>query len=595
MVSSTNAVVPRTRSSPDKASFLSLLQNTLFPESSAQHGSLSHRHFLAQCMTSRRMILDSETTRHSQSTEERLTPSSSSSSLAYRFQGHTLMPYYDSTFLHHDSLILCCSQKGVDLIQLPRGCDNNPEYIGKCVGTASHSTLSSSSLQTGEHEPFPYLGTKSLWSGKAFVTGTRKGSYTIFDTNQSVRSAQWSSTSRHHQNPMVTHKQPTLQQSSSETISSIPVLKTILGPVRRATFRSLQRQWLQQQHNNPLTVSYYDDHRCTPTSTCTRASDSYSLNDPSWDFFETNHHSFLAMHVGRERDYIAIHDNREKGSQPSSNINHHHLLIHQEKDTHRFDVACFVNEHAIATTKSKHTKDPTISLWDIRHVRRPIDKTRLVHDPVEAFPAGDVLMEGNSPIRDISLRSKIKTASIRHMKAMGSTGQLHVVTENVICSPDDDTQPNGIHQYFHWTVDCLSRECRRIHVQTCKESDPWSFHSSDDGLPPFAMQQDAHGAGILACASFPQVDAYQNEVVLSLHRAGSHAGTQESRKKRKQEEESSNKSQRFWQQGAASWKPGVVVDSYGLATPITKLAWNGDGSHLVGLSASSDLYVWGSY
>jgi hypothetical protein len=338
-----------------------------------------------------------------------------------------------------------------------------------------------------------------------------------------------------------------------------------------------------------------------------------SGHHPSWDFLEAGHSSVLALHIGQERDYFCLHDSRcQRPRGVFSSMAKHSLTIHSSSHgpTDLFGLACFVNEQTVATTTTSSSSvgqgaaggvDCVINLWDTRYGREPV--SGLAAPLIPSFPHGDAVLED---FRPLSLPRLLKSKSssrqaISHIKAIDNGGRLHVITR----VPAKKGHTAKIQQNHHWIVDLVSGNTRQITTQP-QEFEILSEIDTIGHTAPFAFQ---HSGGLLACASFHEnVVSYDNGIEIAFHDTTAAATLttttaqvtekvpcHEQTKKRKHTAQTPRNCLSSAAGVVGRLFPKQVVDEYGLATPITHLTWNATGTHLVGISANSDLHVWGAY
>ncbi|KAL7574914.1 hypothetical protein ACA910_010743 [Epithemia clementina (nom. ined.)] len=354
------------------------------------------------------------------------------------------------------------------------------------------------------------------------------------------------------------------------------------------------------------------------------------------------------MHIGANRDYVCFHDSRCLQSSAGTAGSPQQMLCIHNLDT-QFHLACFVNEQALATTSIPRYSDPTkeypppghltINLWDIRHSRRPLPDLLLAPHSFAVEESQLLQNIGDRPLSETPFPKMLaESKSIVHLKALGDSGRLHVVT-TAPCSQHErreyislEYQPPGY--YLHWIVDLATGDAHRMTVQPMAPScyvETGSLHSS-----PFAMANNSHGnaSGVLAQASFVQdPNTFDHRVDLSfcstdpivptsfinpLHRStvgkrkytdddslGSKAPTKSGANKNNNSTPATTyravvkkkESRRFLERKgtAIGHLSPRILDDYGLATPLTHLAWNETGTRLVGISSNSDLHIWGAY
>ena len=537
-----------------------------------RHERISHVHRIV-----RYRILSSQGQPH-HGEEDGIFLPSSSPSLIFSRPREIRKSYYHCSFLDQGRLVLCSHKHGIDVIALPDSANNLNEEERTIAGNRGFCLAR---LDQQKDPPncqqrlYPYQNTTGLFGGTAFVTGAPNGRYDIYDTERQTRQS------------------PSSVQGTRPFSPISSAFLTVQTPKRCET------RLVSQVYQHVSCPSF----KGAPTS-C--ASAIAHCNHPSWDFLERSPSSVLALHVGADRDYFCVHDSRCRAHLETNtngrSLSQHMVFLCQNHGNRsssnhiRLELACFVNEHSVATTSCIHSQDKKrhmykIHLWDIRYSRRPFHEVSSLNT---LFEAGARVQRADPvaqvPVPTMALKrdkTSVPGPSVFHLKALDEKGRLHVAT----------TTTNHQQRIAHWMVDLATGETRRV---TTQPMPPFGFTGGSSRSFPFAL--NTHQS-TLACASFHEDrHTFVNKVNISMYSASikgvlksnwSGASLDEKRKYDAFQSSESSGNSHTHQEGLLGSFTPQIMDDYGLATPMTHLTWNVQGTRLVGLSSNSDLHLWG--
>jgi hypothetical protein len=533
-------------------------------------------------------------------------------------------PYVTCSFLDNRSTVLALDSNGVmDIVKLSGGGlmdvdnnDNGDDDTHLLFPYNNNTKLVSSLRIHGSHASAHPESHKimAFHGGACFAVGLSSGDVHIYDTETAGCAANFRRDHRHREVEAAAAAWLVGKRQKKAVAGAVlPTLPHAAGPhsstrgwrARRPLRRYQGAHALCQELKNPTIVSELPElyewdkvdeifwgaglTSTTTTTTSSSASPVCSSDSSSrmcWDFREVSASSLLALHVGATGDtlgVVTVADTRQRQSQNAICFD-----AMGRRDTCHVAAACFVSDVAVATSSStpvgtNSSNNRLLSIWDLRKASEEavilsIDGDNN-NDVLPSFPRDSALGMTRSTSFDLDFVAAAQPSKqfrqvIRLAPFFGDT---LLVSSLIWTSPKRGGSSNDfVGDVEHMVVNPSAPPSFGMVDRAVKKKPSrmttYSWRSS------FAA---SNSSNLLAtCEKCNGRDQISLE---SFNLRGSYASRRGIKRKCLVDSVNSTEPKGI---------PVDLTDKWGTSTELNSLAFNSDGSCLVGTSSDGDLFSW---
>jgi hypothetical protein len=467
--------------------------------------------------------------------------------------------YRNCAFLENHSAAIAVDTYGfLDIVQLqPRRVEQEPEddeEQGHGAKLLSSLRLRSSPVNSWDAQPS--YGLKSYNSGHSFAVGMESGDLHLYDTEYASRKNIQATTTNWLKHKGRTNTLTELSTSQTATPNTTTGESIVTNgwrarrPLRRYQSDRLENcVSLRQELQNPSLASTM--HEIYQWNQLDSLQPIISAAPPcQWDFWEGS--SLRALHVGgRDCFGVTVADTRQRASQNAICFD-----TSSKSVCDRFDAACFLSEFTVATctttTRSRGGSDNLLALWDLRKTQTCCSQVILPSFPLD-FAFGMTKSSSFRINKSVAPSSLLQVTQLTRLQDKVMVSFKKTVTD-VQCSRE------------HVIVDPI-RECVLGRLQQVANE------SKDGSLPPFAVSEASN-----VMASYEQSEENHRISFQCLDDV--------------QEQSKRGQKRRVSGDPSTDGMDIELTDRWGTSTDLNSLAFNRDGSCIVGTSRDGDLFSW---